>query len=285
LYGETIAVGEQLERISQAQVRNGAVLPAEVLRTQVDLQSYRSQQAVARSEAAKSLDQLALLLGQQQHDFMTAGELPVLPAGIDPEGMFDQLYEQALRSRQDLRQLDLRQRQQAELMAAVNAQGKPNINLQFSGAYLGPKSLFGIDAPGISPFNLRLGVGLTYNILGPYAARIKGRELQATQNQLQEQEREARLELATQIKNLLNDLKSQQAALESSQALVDQAQANLALAETSYQHGAVSLLDYTQAQVTATAARAAYEQARFNIAQVLLGLERTVGAQINFSTR
>ncbi len=285
LYGAAIPLAEELGRLSEARVANGAALPIDVLRAQVDLQDARARQAAARGETQKSLQQLAGLLGQEQPDFVAVGALPALPEGLDPALLYDDLYRQALASRQDIRQLAIQGRQQEELVRAAEAQGKPTLLLQGSASYLGPKSVFGVDAPGLTTFNARIGVSLTYNLLGPYTARLKAQEVRALGGQVAEQQRHLRLLISTQIRTLLSELTSQQAVLASSQALAEQARANVRLLDIDYRNGAASLLDYTNALLTDASAQAALEQARFNIALALLQLESTVGSEIHFVSR
>ena len=282
LYGTNMAFGEQLEGISREQVASGAALPLEVLRAQVDLQQIRSQRAAAHAEAEKALDALAALMGQETRNFTVLLDLPGLPVGLDPALLYEALYRQALASRQDLKQLDFQQQQQHALVRAAHAQARPTIALTASGAYLGPKEVFGVDAPGIRPYSLKVGVGLSFNLINLRAAQIKQQELEAIGSQIQEQERSLRLQIGTEIKHLLADVQSQQVLLESSRILFEEAKANLRLVEIGYRNGSVALLDLTHAQATATNAEVALAQARYTIAQLLLELERTVGAEIRF---
>ncbi len=282
IYEAGFPFGEQLEQISQAQVANGAALPLEVLRAQVALQNSRAQQALARSEAEKSRIQLAQLLGRERPDFYPAGHLPELPDQVDPAQLFDALYEQALRSRQEFKQFEWQRQQQAALARLTAAQARPSVVLQSSAVYYGPKSAFGVDVPDINPYRLQVGLGLTYNVLGRVTARIRSQEIEATRQQLDAQAEALRLDLSARIRALLSDLRGQQAVLRSNRALLEQVQANADLLAIDYQNGAVSLLVYTNARVTVTEAAVAVEQTRFAVAQLLLQLERVVGAEIRF---
>lgn len=283
LSAAVIRVGEELEAISRRQVAAGDALPIEVLRAQSDLLSARADRAASHAELETSLAALAELMGRDEVDFTIESTLPDLPAPLDPRLLYDALYAQAVDGRPELEQLLLMRKQQELLAGAVRAQALPTLSVTASGSYLGPKSVFGIDEEGIQPYTFRIGLGFSFNLLGPYAAGMKAQEVLLDRARLWEDERTLRLSLASQIRTTLNRLAGQQATLHSSMALLDQAVANRELVRTSFETGAASLLDYTHAVSAAASAEIAVERTRLAVAELLLELERVVGAEILFS--
>lgn len=283
LYAAGVAQGEALEAISRRQVASGAALPLETLRAQVALQDLRARRVAAQAEAEKARATLAALMGAETADFRVAGALPALPATLDPALLFDALYARALANRQDLAELDERIRRQRALARAARAQALPTLSLVASGSYRGPKEVFGIDAPGLRTYGLQVGLGLSFDVLAPYAAGLRREALRAERRRLQEGGRAERLAIAAALRQRLADLRAQQALAESSRALLAEARANQALVEAAHRAGTGTLLDLTHARATTIDAEAAVVQARYALAQILLDLEHVVGAELRFA--
>jgi len=284
IYDEVIPYSRELAQINEERMKNGVALSPEVLKAQVDLQQMEAQRASAESGYRKALVQLAYLTGQEDTRFNTIGKLPDLPAQTDMSIYYNELYQRALRYRSDIDQLEFKSKQQEATAKSIEALKYPTLMLQSDFSYFGPDAFgyySGLSSRGLNPVNWRVGVGFTYTIFDGSRIRSRKNQLLALKAQFQEQANQLEQQIGTQIKTLLKDLENLRILEQNNKMLIEQIDANIALVKASYDNGNVPRIEYIKAIIPRASARAALQNTRSDIAQVLVELERAVGTDIS----
>lgn len=280
MYAAMIPHQRRLQDIAAKRVQNGVALSPELLKARLEVQRALSDRAVTRSSYLKSRVQLALLMGSEEQ-FRAVGGLPSLVDTGDMMSYYGTLLQLARTHRSDLDQVEARVSEQHNLARAYAALRYPTLMLQSDFSYFGPEAFgyySGLSSRGLNPVNWKIGVGFTYTLFNGGRNNAMRKQALAMQSHYKEQLNQLEKQIGAEIRQYLSSLESLREVRQSNEALVEQARASAELSRVSYRNGAIPELEYIRAQLPVAEARITLQETRLQIAEILVQLELTIGA-------
>ena len=266
------AVATQRRHADQARAfyQVGARTRIDVASAESDVASAELTLARARGSLDSSLAALASALGEETwHPWqLIAPPAPVeapLPAGA-------QVLDEAVRSRPEVHDLELRARAFEDTRRSLRASYLPSLLLQ-----AGP-SWAGTDFTALTT-NFNLALSLTYPLGGvnPYLVASQVHEAEANRVATEAQARAVRNQVRLDAANALAQLSSAREAVVAARKLLAAARDRRDLAEGRYQAGVGSIIELSDAQLAFVNARFQEVNAVFSLLEAQAALDRALG--------
>jgi cobalt-zinc-cadmium efflux system outer membrane protein len=254
----------EIHRLILKRAQLGEVKQLEAIKLQVE--SLRAQNAVNKiwTELQLAKERLNKFLGNSLPlDFRVQGELEYVPLELDEQALLTEI----LPSHPLIKEKQKRNEQAQENIRFVKWQLLPDFKL------------IGFSKKELDGRNR--GLGITFDIP---LWNWKRKEVAEAESLLLKQDQELRtikMELATEAKTRINQLGLSARALKLfSTGLLKQAEESLKIAEVSYRHGEISLIDYLDSQRTYFSIMTDYQDSLYAWNADRAALERAIGEEL-----
>ncbi len=256
--------------VARQQFVAGTLVKADLLRSQVQLGQARQDLVKAKAVVVEAQATLNELIGQAADTALS----PVDPFGdalpAPPQESIQALTEQALQSRPDLRELQLRRAQAEKLVTVAWSQLVPGVSAvgQYQHA---TGQLF---LPADQAF---VGGTLSWDIWDWGNKYYEAKSAKAKVEQSEQTLRSAELKLGTQVQSALQETVADRDALAVAGEVVDQAQESFRLETERYKAQSATATDLLDAQAALSQAKLRLSNARFDYLIEVAQLEDLVG--------
>ncbi len=298
---------KSLERIrlsleeSRALNRSGMVGDYDVLRLEVQVSNLESDYHRARMDAATARRNLLVELGlPPKLDITLEGSLNDLDLQVaarntpgnrvllrhvglgdgDPL-QFEQVYEQALQDRSDLRQRNISIALEEARLSAQRAEYFPTLsifyNYNLTAQENGTLDFFGENPNQRSDFAVA-GINVEVPLFTGFARNARMQQLRATVRRSEFRRQRQELEVESQLLTLLSNLTDARLRAESHHRAVEQAGRGYEIATAHYRTGIGSQLQITDAEVALRQSEFNYSRTVFDYLTVRTRLEAAIGA-------
>jgi cobalt-zinc-cadmium efflux system outer membrane protein len=274
LASDNLHMFEEFVRLNTVKVKDGAIAPVELMRSQVAMQQYHGNVKRAELTLATAKTKLQNLLGRNvaEDTIDISGELqsPLQPRDLQ----LAILQEQAFTARPDIRMLERSQaRSQADLKLQL-AQAK--VDYTWGVEYLRQQ---GVNGMGNT-------LGLFFSVPIPIFSRNQGEiaRVQAESEQLSRQLQALKAQVQAEIKVATEEFQSSRNLVESieREMLQPATQARDTVAYT-YRSGASSLVEFLDAQRAFNETMQSYYETQANYRRAVMKLNVTLGKEVTAS--
>lgn len=267
------AVATQKRHVEQAQAffQVGTRTKIDVASAQSELANAELQVARARGNLDVARAQLSTALGEDEwrdYELVVPAELAE-PGAIPPA---EALYDEALSTRPEPRELSLRASGLKNTVRSLRGAFFPALTFSFGSTFAGT------DITRLTP-NVQLNVSLGYPSSGvnPFLIHGQMHEAEGQRLQLVAQERQIRHTIRLEAATARAQLVAAREAVQTARTLVAAARERRDLAEGRYRAGVGSIIELTDAELAFVNARYQEVQARFDHAQAHARMERVLG--------
>ncbi|MCH7498148.1 MAG: TolC family protein [Candidatus Marinimicrobia bacterium] len=286
---------------SRALNRSGMVGDYDVLRLEVQVSNLESDYHRARMDAATARRNLLVELGlSPKLDITLEGSLNDLDLQVaarntpgnrvllrhvglsdgDPL-QFQQVYEQALQDRSDLRQINISIALEEARLSAQRAEYFPTLsifyNYNLTAQENGTLDFFGENPNQRTDFAVA-GINVEVPLFTGFARNARMQQLRATVRRSEFRRQRQELEVESQLLTLLSNLADARLRAESHHRAVEQAGRGYEIATAHYRTGIGSQLQITDAEVALRQSEFNYSRTVFDYLTVRTRLEAAIGA-------
>ncbi len=256
--------------VATQQFEAGTIVKADLLRAEVQLGQARQDLVKAKAAVLEAQAALDALLGRPAGETIEAvdpftGGMPSPPR----EGL-DELTDEAIRTRPDLRELALRRRQADKLAEAAVSQLIPTVAVE--GQYQFQQGQ--LFMPENQAF---AGATLSWDVWDWGNKYYAAKSARFRRDQAEETLRAADLKLRSEVQTALQELRADHDALAVAADVVDQAQEGFRLETQRYEAQAATATDLLDAQAALSQSKYRLSNARFDYLIALAQLEDLVG--------
>ncbi len=256
--------------VAKQQFAAGTLVKADLLRSQVQLGQARQDLVKAKAAAVEAQAALDELVGQPAE----APVQPVDPFGdaipVAPADGIQELTEQALRSRPDLRELQLRRDQAEKSVTVAWSQLVPGISAV--GSYQHSTGQLFLQTDSVF-----VGGTLSWDIWDWGNKYYEVKSARSKVDQAEQALRSAELKLRTQVQTALQETLADRDALAVAAEVVDQAQESFRLETERYKAQTATATDLLDAQAALSQAKFRLSNARYDYLIEVAQLEDLVG--------
>lgn len=276
-------INQQAYKLAEARVKEGDVARLDAQLLLVEQNRTEAQRASLAGRLAADLVELRRLAGLDASAIVALGDsIPLVESDLAVQ----ELQEQALRKRPDIRVLRLLESQGKAEVTLAEAQSSPNVTL--SAKYIHRNSAFdqfGLSSTGTQvPIQARDNVVMFGASIPLFTAKrnqnnIQAANARASGNALRRQHLEAAIPLEVEAAfRRWTAAKNSLAVF--SRGIVDQSEKNLQVIREAYQLGQLRLLDVLNEQRRLADTQLSYIDAKAEFARALTELERVVGGNL-----
>ncbi len=266
---ETLANQETHLRQVQGFVEVGTQPEIALAQSRTNVANARVQLINAENGYATARAQLNQAMGiEGPTDYDVANE--TLPPAEGEDQSTDDLLQRALRDRPDVASLDRQMRAQQLTLSSVRGGYFPSLGLSAGISNAGP-------ALDNTVWNWNATATLTWNLFQGGLTNAQSQEAQASLDALTAQLDALRQQVRLDVEQARLAVRAAKTSLSAAGEALTNARQQLRLAEGRYQVGAGSIIELSDAQVTATSAAAQRVQADYNLATARAQLLRALG--------
>jgi outer membrane protein TolC len=272
VYGARLAdstLAAELLRIAQDQLRAGTGVALDVTRARSQLTGARTQLIVARNDRDRTRVDLARAMGQPLVRIVLLDSLSALPsvAGATEETALAD----ALRSRTDLRSIELQADAARQQAAAIRSERLPTIGL-----FADQGQSFRLGRSSLPTYEW--GVQLSFPVFDGFRREGRTEEQLAVAEDLSMRERDLRIQVEADVRVAILNLTSSNEAVGSARERLQLAEQEVAQARERFQAGVAGNADVITASLTLNTARTQYVDALTSYQAARVALARARGS-------
>jgi outer membrane protein len=265
---QTVALYQELARLTENYVAGQVVLKADLLEVQTRLAKAEQSEAVLRDQEASGKEQLNQLLGR---DILTEFAVqPVLEAAGDSIDL-DAARQRALHNRPEIRQAQLRQRQAEQDLRAKKAEYIPDIAAEFN-------TLSFMNYGSFIPSRTNsVGLSLTWEPFDWGRKKHEAAEKQHTIEQARNSRQDAVNTVLLDVNDKYRQLRQSRTQLHVARLAQETAVESLRVSKNRYAVQHVLFKDVLQGQVSLEQSNSDYQQALLSYWNSRADFERAIG--------
>lgn len=263
---------EAQRRFEQAEgfYKAGRVSQIEVTKEEVSLGNSKLELATARNNLVITQDNLMTAMGLEgEFNFELEDTLEYKKSDINPADSLDR----AIESRPEIKSLEA---QEASMKANLEAAKKEFYPLLFG------RTAYRFKGEGANPPGFIAGVGLQFPIFEGFSRFASIQDAKAKLMRSQAQIQTAKVEIATEVKQLGLDLELAEENIQVTEKTRESAERSLLLARERYRLERASELELAEAEAIYSSSNAAYRQAIYNYNITAARLKRAIGGTDEF---